>query len=86
LRHFDRDQILIVFAEDYFARPEGFAATVYEFLGLPGFSPSRFPHARNSGGDPQPDAETVSKLRSFYAAGDSKLSQLVGKPLPWDHA
>lgn len=86
LRHFDRDQMLIVFAEDYFARPADFAATVYNFLGLPEFSPSVFPHARNSGGDSEPEPETATKLRSFYAAGDAKLRQLVAGPLPWDHA
>jgi hypothetical protein len=86
LRHFGRDQMLIVFAEDYFARPADFATTVYNFLGLPEFSPSVFPHARNSGGDSEPEPETAAKLRSFYAPGDAKLRQLVAGSLPWDHA
>lgn len=86
LRHFDRDQMLIVFAEDYFASPADFAATVYNFLGLPEFSPSVFPHARSSGGDAKPEPETAAKLRSFYAAGDAKLRKLVGRLLPWDNA
>ena len=86
LRHFGRDQMLIVFAEDYSARPADFAGMVYKFLGLSEFSPSVFPHARNSGSDSEPEPETAAKLRSFYAAGDAKLRQFVGRPLPWDNA
>jgi hypothetical protein len=85
-RHFDRDQILIVFAEDYFSRPAAFATRVYKFLGLSEFSPSTFPHARNSGSDSEPEAETAAKLRAFFEDGDAKLRQFVGTPLPWDHA
>jgi len=86
LQHFSRDQMLIVFAEDYFTQPGNVAERIYNFLGLPDFSPVAFPHARNSRGESQPDAETAAKLRSFYAAGDSRLRQRVEQSLPWDHA
>lgn len=86
LRHFDRNQMLIVFAEDYFARPVDFAASVYKFLGLPDFSPSSFPHARNSGEESEPDTDTAAALRTFYGESDGRLRRLVGRPLPWDHA
>lgn len=86
LRKFDRNQMLIVFAEDYFARPVDFAASVYKFLGLPDFSPSSFPHARNSGEESEPDTDTAAALRTFYGESDGRLRRLVGRPLPWDHA
>ena len=86
LRHFDRGQTLIVFAEDYFAQPQEFAGVLCRFLGLSPLAPAGFPHARDGGGDSQPDPQTAAKLRAFYAEDDDKLRALVGRPLPWDHA
>lgn len=85
-RYFSRDQILIVFAEDYFSEPADFGAKLYKFLGLPAFCPPFFPHARNSARELKPDQETAMKLRTFYQDGNTKLRQLVGRPLPWDRA
>lgn len=85
-RHFSRDQLLIVFAEDYFSEPADFGAKVYKFLELSAFCPASFPHARNSEREFEPDQETAMKLRAFYQDGNAKLRQLVGRHLPWDRA
>lgn len=86
LAQFGRSQTLVVFAEEYFSDPRTFAGKIYDFLGLGGFFPASFPHSRNSGEESRPDLQTETRLRGFYAEYDDKLRELLGRPLPWDHA
>ncbi len=84
LQHYPREQVLILFSEDYFAHPAVVCKKVCEFLKLGDFQPSQYPHARDSGNRSLPDPEILDELRAFYEPHNRALSRLVGHSLPWE--
>lgn len=75
---FPRDQLLVLLAEDYFARPAEAHAETLEFLGLPQQSLAR-PRSDN----PRPyeplEADLRASLEQRFAKSNARLALLLGR-------
>lgn len=79
---YSRDRIHYVNASDFFADPIGTARTVYAFLGLPDFEPTRL-RVMNSAPEGELSAEARAKLRGFFAPYNQQLYTFLGRDLGW---
>ncbi|MEV5837500.1 sulfotransferase domain-containing protein [Nocardia sp. NPDC052112] len=87
LEAFGKDNVHIVTAEDFFADISKTVCGVHEFLGLPAVEPVHH-HVlnRNPLEIPEPDADSVARLREFYRPWNEKLFEVIGCDLGWnDH-
>lgn len=85
LAHFDRDQLLVLCAEDLFARPLDVYREVLAFLELPDFDPGPMP-ARNAFPYGSDYAEVRASLRAYYRPHNERLYALLGRDFGWDEA
>lgn len=79
---YPRERIHYVNASDFFANPVGTAKTVYAFLGLPEFEPTRL-RVMNSAPEGELSAVARAKLRAFFAPYNQQLSAFLGRDLGW---
>jgi hypothetical protein len=80
---FDRDQVLILSAEDLFATPGGAVRDAQEFLGLEAEMPADL-SAKNARAYTPIDAEMRATLREEFEPHNRHLYELVGRDFGWD--
>lgn len=85
LRHFPRDQILVVRSEDLYLEPGLTYAQVLDFLGLARWTPPEFAVFTRSGA-PSADMDpgTRSRLAEDFVPHNRRLSALLETDLGWD--
>lgn len=81
-RFFRRERILVVRSEDFFADPAGAYASVLAFLGLPAWTPGRFP-PHNAGRYDGMGPRTRDRLREHFAEPNRRLADRLGRDLGW---
>ncbi len=83
--HFDREQMLILKSEDFFARPQEVLGQVFAFLDLPEWEPdpSVFERKRNTRRYEKMDPETRRSLEEYFAPHNQRLYDFLGRDLGW---
>ncbi len=83
--HFDREQMLILKSEDFFARPREVLQQVFGFLGLPEWEPdpSEFERKRNTRGYEKMSPETRRSLEEHFQPHNRRLYDYLGRDLGW---
>jgi hypothetical protein len=80
--HFPREQVLVIRAEDFFARPSEVYADILEFLGVAPFDPAGFT-ARNPK-DYEPLSDDLRELlEQRFAEPNEHLAELLGTDVWW---
>jgi hypothetical protein len=79
---FDRNQILILAAEDLFAEPERVVSQAQEFIGLPPHRP-RDLTAKNARSYTPIPGPLRARLREEFAPHNARLYELVGRDFGW---
>ena len=82
--HYPREQVLVCFSEDYFARPEQEYDAIRTFLGLSAFQPRAFDKVNARPSKPMPD-QAHEMLVRHYRDHDADLAGLLGRQLPWTY-
>lgn len=80
--HFPREQLLVLRAEDFFAKPAEALADVLAFLGLRDWSPGEF-EARNRASYAPIDAPLRRRLEERLAEPNARLERLLGRDFRW---
>jgi Sulfotransferase domain len=83
--HFPREQILVVRAEDFFARPGDVYAEALEFLGLRPWALKASVH-RNRASYDTLDPVVRRELEARYAEPNARLAELLGRDFGWSSA
>jgi hypothetical protein len=83
--HFDREQMLILKSEDFFARPQEVLQQVFRFLDLPEWEPdpSEFERKRNTRRYEKMDPETRRSLEEYFEPHNQRLYDFLGRDLGW---
>lgn len=83
LKHFGRDQILVVALEDVSENPESELARIFAFLNLPSEKVELI-HPRNTGKyKSEMAAETQDLLSNYFKSYNEEFFELVGREFPW---
>ncbi len=84
-KFFDREQMLILKSEDFFARPQHALQQVFGFLGLPEWEPdtSEFERKRNSRTYEKMNPETRWRLEEYFEPHNRRLYAFLGRDLGW---
>lgn len=80
---FDRDQMLVLSAEELFAEPGGVVHDAQEFLGLEARMPTDLA-AKNARAYAPIHAATRAALRDEFAPHNRRLYELLGRDFGWD--
>jgi hypothetical protein len=80
---FDRNQIHVLFAEDFASDPEATYDAILGFLGLPIEHPRGGFGRWNAARPAQMSPETRARLETHYAPYNARLAELLGRELPW---
>ena len=84
LEVFDRQKLLILKSEDFFARPETIFHQVLEYLELPSWSPKKFrKHNDNSYGQ-EMKSSTRKDLAEYFRPHNQKLYELLDIDFGWN--
>jgi hypothetical protein len=94
LRHFPREQVLLLCSEDYYRDASPVFAEVLRFTGLSPWQPAEFVKYKGQflkeypmyegGIYPEMDPRTRARLTEYFAPFNEKLYQLLGKNLDWE--
>jgi hypothetical protein len=79
---FDRDQILVIFAEDFFAEPGSCYDRVIDFLGLPRLRPGAFERHNARPRSAMP-VNVRKRLTEHFEPYDARLARLLGETPAW---
>lgn len=82
-RVFSREQVLILSAEEFFARPHDVYRETLTFLDLSDYDPGPMP-ARNASGYPEIGPQSRDRLRAYYAPHNERLFELLGRDFGWN--
>ncbi|MDJ0647292.1 MAG: tetratricopeptide repeat protein [Xenococcaceae cyanobacterium MO_188.B19] len=82
LEIFDREQILILQSEDFYAKPGENMAKVYKFLGLPNQTLARYAKI-NSGFYNPADEKIRTILRDYFDPYNQQLEKYLGMKFNW---
>ena len=82
-KFFDRDQMLMLKAEDFFTDPANTFGTVRDFLGLPKWEPAVFPVMNQGGYTERMKPETREKLQAYFEPHNRRLYEYLGRDLGW---
>jgi hypothetical protein len=82
LQHFDRDQLLVIKSEDYFAAPGATLKQVLKFLELPQWESPHFAK-RNVGSYAPIDAGLRARLAAYFAPHNTRLNDFLGVDFGW---
>lgn len=83
-RLFDKDNIMVVKAEDFFSDPKAIAKQVYSFLGLTDdYTPVKI-EANNPGPPGTMEEPTRQKLVAFFRPLNKQLFDFLGRDLGWE--
>jgi hypothetical protein len=80
--HFPREQLLVLRAEDFVARPTDVYSEVLEFLGLHPWLPKNFRN-RNLGSYAPIEPALRARLEEHFAKPNARLADLLGRDLGW---
>jgi len=80
--HFPQQQLLVLRAEDYFARPAEIHAEVLEFLGVRPWQFKRIEHRNRASYSPLEPA-LRAELEARYAEPNARLERLLGRDFGW---
>lgn len=90
LRAYPRERLLVLQSSGLYHDPRGSYQQVVSFLGLPEWSPASFPNYSYREGTPrptpEPESESLGRLRRHYAPYDQKLTNLLGWKPDWVEA
>lgn len=84
LRHFPREQLLVVLFDELRRRPRATYRRIQEFLGLPVVALPRLPHHNKLPVPPMQPA-TRARLVAYYRPWNAALRAELGLDLDWDH-
>jgi hypothetical protein len=79
---FDRDQVLVIESEEFFARPEEVYDEVLAFLGLPSWLPPSFERHNARDGEPMPE-RVRKELDEYFLPLDEELAKILGRTPIW---
>lgn len=82
LRHYPREQLLVIQAERLIDTPAQEMATVWTFLGLHPDDDVTFPHANARPYEPL-DEQLRSRLTEYFAPHNERLFELLGQRFDW---
>jgi lipopolysaccharide transport system ATP-binding protein len=82
LLHFSREQLLILRAEDFFARPRDTYARTLDFLGIAPFDPGAFSPRNPTTSEPL-DGRVRTWLEGRFEEPNARLAELLGGPMWW---
>jgi Sulfotransferase domain len=82
LGHFPREQLMVLHAEEFFARPAEMYAQVLAFLGLRPHRPDNFRH-RNRASYAPIDPKLRARLEERLAEPNARLARLLGRDFGW---
>ena len=80
---YDRDQILVLNSEAFFADPMAGLRKVYDFIGISDYQPKDLKVHNQRFYSPM-EAETRERLRQYYLPHNKKLYTLLGEQYDWD--
>jgi hypothetical protein len=84
LRHFSREQVLVLEDRELSGQPGATLNRVLAFLGLPAFDwGHEFPPAFVGRYEAAADESTLARLRAFYAAHQRRFFELAGRDFDW---
>ncbi len=83
-KYFPRDQVLVLWNADLFARPRETMVRVFEFLGLPAATKSLNFEVKNAATQEfRASPNVVEALQAHYRPHDARLAELLSQPVPW---
>jgi hypothetical protein len=82
-RHYPREQVHIVDAENFFADPQSVMNEVFAFLGLDPIT-LLLSEERNAGAPGMLSPEARSQLTSFFRPYNEELYEFLGRRFDWD--
>jgi lipopolysaccharide transport system ATP-binding protein len=85
LAYFPREQLLVVRAEDFRARPGEIYAEIIAFLGLRPWQPAEFP-PRNRASYAPIDPALRARLEERFAEPNARLARLLDRDFAWGSA
>lgn len=83
LKHFGRDQLLVIPSEEFFTETAETYAAVLGFLGLADWQPPEFKVHWWGGDYAQMDPEARTELQRFFAPHNERLFDLIGRKFDW---
>ena len=85
LKHFPKEQILVLIFEEFFANPQKSLNEVFKFLGLPEHTLKTYrQYHRSKLPNLKIKSNTEKKLKEFYRPYNQELETLLGRKLPWN--
>jgi hypothetical protein len=82
--HFEKDQLLVIKSEDFFARPEESLGGVFDFLELPVWRPELLSVSLRNESDYEPmDPATRERLESYFEPHNQRLYEYLGTDFGW---
>ncbi len=79
---FGAERVLVVSSEQLFTDPESHYEELFDFLDVPQWTPSAFPHM-NPTADKTVDDSVRRRLSDEFSASNSRLFELLGREWPW---
>jgi hypothetical protein len=86
LQSFERERLLVLKSEDFFAQPRDAVAKVTDFLDLAPRDPASYVREfaiHNPGEYAHLDAATEARLRAYFAPHNERLAALLGPEFAW---
>jgi hypothetical protein len=80
---FEKEKILILKSEDFFASPSDIFQETLQFLGLPTWEPPQYEIFKQGGYAPL-NPETKAKLKRYYQPYNQKLFKYLNRDFGWD--
>jgi len=87
LNLFDREQMLVIISEEFFANPQSILSQTLSFLGIndTNWNPKAFVKHHYKGPYPEMKPEMRRYLIDYFKPHNQKLAELLGLELPWDN-
>ena len=83
LRHYPREQLLLLVSEDFYRDPAAVFSRLCRFLGLPEWQPAEFKKFNEQSDKPLP-APLRQRLRDEFRTPNAALADFLGGSLAWD--
>lgn len=83
LRHYPREQFLLLRSEDFYRDPAAVYTRLCEFLGLPAWRPTEFKRFNEQSEKPML-AATRQRLLAHFHGPNAQLANFLGQDLDWD--
>lgn len=83
LAHFPKEQMLVIFSEEFFENPQREVLKIYRHLGLEEYHAKDVGVARAGGYSEKIPEEAREMLQEFYREPNKQLAEYLGRELPW---